>query len=1305
MENFKTINTRIKMKHDTASNWKTNNTVLLSGELGIDTTNRILKCGNGVSSWEDLPILARNISNVSQLTNDSNYATVDYVEEQLKNTSNSIKQIIPNELNSRFAISTSNTDLTSNMTVSSMNTPNTGRLRGIVYGNGKWIAVNASGYVQYSTNSVNWLVADQFTTNALTSVTYGNGMFACIDYVNSGGGNVYKSLDGINWTATKNFTQGLENIIFANGRFTVVGTNGLVAFSDDLENFTIANTGSSNSFISITYGKDRYIAVSSSGQIISSVDGVNWNDVSISGDTTHYRVAAYGKGTFVIGGRVTIDGVNTSVIRYSTDGIVWQTATNNSTKTTSYVRSLTYYNGKFFAALQQGEIWTSVDGMSWQVNLSTSAMWAIGCGEDMVLIGGDSGLINKYDLGIEWLDYEPEINKDQVLWQKQFITLSNGAMIESEPEVHTNLTNIYDELNALDSKISLLPKFDIQVVNELPTTNISTTTIYLLSTGNDYPYAYQEYIYNQDEWELIGTQYFDLSIYATKEELSEALLKKLDANGFATSISDENIGKITASGKEILSIDPSGTMNFGEGTIDLSLLGNQDRPSYNGTDLVLEDDLQEYATKTYAESQKTGAISDITEKLESGELIPSKANIASKAVYDNLGNNIIDTYAKQADLQDLEQSITDIVAGAQPVGVATKAEQDEDGNVITDTYAVKEHNHDDKYLSINGGTIKGNLRVEQKDNTELGSIYGNVYGTVYGTASNANIATKATQDGSGNNIVSTYATKNELEDKVDKVDGYELIATTDKTRLDHSFSSVSLSDNILTFEDHTGEITTITLPSSGIIDLGTVNGITTALNSITTNYKTQSGSYKAIDSGQYGHEVLLLIHYFYNDSSNNSFKEYANAIVESIGNQSLTSHHSWDSASNTWTGYSYSNVVASQAAAAFKTATVNENILTFTKNDNTTESVTLPSGMSDEDKATLDKLNTDVYGGINQEYNPSDIHSGTSLIGKTILFNDNAEDVLPFVTDTYTALISPASTNIGIYTFHNSEDNGNYIYAMQVYGTPAYPVATLMQNGEWLSKTYTWTNNTIIGTVIDNFTNYFKIVDYTDTIIPTKTSQLINDSDYITNNEVGSMYLSSTQPTIYGNDGSRTLTPCNDSSATLLLPDSNNKVLLTGIGTTEGVSYGDDEGILSTTLATKTYVDNSHKYTKLLEVNLNDGVAIDLLEYTQYNDFKLIIKSIDVGSSEADTDAGFEIEIDDLSVTKAYTINLYDYICFDIATLPGLGWLVNLGNKLVSPQNLGDYASMPHDVLSADGSIYLTKNESSLVYTVYFYGR
>lgn len=100
---------------------------------------------------------------------------------------------------------------------------------------------------------------------------------------------------------------------------------------------------------------------------------------------------------------------------------------------------------------------------------------------------------------------------------------ANKAAIE---KINSDLANYYNKtetdnkITTLQNQISQIPKFEISVVSTLPTSNISTTTIYLVpSTNTETNNIYTEYIYTNNKWEIIGTQTLDLSGYALKSEI------------------------------------------------------------------------------------------------------------------------------------------------------------------------------------------------------------------------------------------------------------------------------------------------------------------------------------------------------------------------------------------------------------------------------------------------------------------------------------------------------------------------------------------------------------------------------------------------------------------------------------------------------------------------------------------------------------------------------------------------------------------------------------------------------------------
>ena len=92
----------------------------------------------------------------------------------------------------------------------------------------------------------------------------------------------------------------------------------------------------------------------------------------------------------------------------------------------------------------------------------------------------------------------------------------------------------------IDEKISSIPKFSIEVVETLPTENISTTTIYLVLTGEETDNIYTEYIYT-DKWEKLGTQKTEFAIrinYFNKNS-SEVVKDHWKGTGIGGSIEGE----------------------------------------------------------------------------------------------------------------------------------------------------------------------------------------------------------------------------------------------------------------------------------------------------------------------------------------------------------------------------------------------------------------------------------------------------------------------------------------------------------------------------------------------------------------------------------------------------------------------------------------------------------------------------------------------------------------------------------------------------------------------------------------------
>lgn len=113
------------------------------------------------------------------------------------------------------------------------------------------------------------------------------------------------------------------------------------------------------------------------------------------------------------------------------------------------------------------------------------------------------------------------------------IAVQIATMVDFTSDLNTTSKKITGAINELKQLISLIPQFSIEVVQELPTEDISDTTIYLVpaedpEVGN----YYEEYIHVNNTWELVGTTAVDLSAYYTKLEVDGLLADKLEADDF-----------------------------------------------------------------------------------------------------------------------------------------------------------------------------------------------------------------------------------------------------------------------------------------------------------------------------------------------------------------------------------------------------------------------------------------------------------------------------------------------------------------------------------------------------------------------------------------------------------------------------------------------------------------------------------------------------------------------------------------------------------------------------------------------------
>ena len=106
-------------------------------------------------------------------------------------------------------------------------------------------------------------------------------------------------------------------------------------------------------------------------------------------------------------------------------------------------------------------------------------------------------------------------------------TTAEGVFVDLEvleKKVQLDLSNF-----ATKADVSAIPKFAIKVVTDLPTENISESTIYLKAHEHGTGDSYDEYIYTAGKWEKIGNTDVDLSGYLKSADAATTYLTKTDA--------------------------------------------------------------------------------------------------------------------------------------------------------------------------------------------------------------------------------------------------------------------------------------------------------------------------------------------------------------------------------------------------------------------------------------------------------------------------------------------------------------------------------------------------------------------------------------------------------------------------------------------------------------------------------------------------------------------------------------------------------------------------------------------------------
>lgn len=235
----------------------------------------------------------------------------------------------------------------------------------ITYGDGKFVAVASTvggtdQQTMYSSDGITWTFGDTLSSTASwRGVGYGGGKFVAV-----GTNAVMYSTDGVSWTAGVSPANSTwSDVTYSGSTWVAVASSTSEATSiramTSADGVTwTARTTPSAGWQSVTYGASKFVAVSTVGKSMYSLDdGASWVQSTAGVPANDWRAVEVGE-TQPPGGAAPVtrfvavsDSATANAVMYSDDGVNWTAGTSPATNTW---RGLAYGDGKFVAVAGSG---------------------------------------------------------------------------------------------------------------------------------------------------------------------------------------------------------------------------------------------------------------------------------------------------------------------------------------------------------------------------------------------------------------------------------------------------------------------------------------------------------------------------------------------------------------------------------------------------------------------------------------------------------------------------------------------------------------------------------------------------------------------------------------------------------------------------------------------------------------------------------------------------------------------------------------------------------------------------------------
>ena len=267
--------------------------------------------------------------------------------------------------------------------------------------------------------------------NQLFDIAYGNSRFVAVGRTLQTNGLFESSLsltstDAVSWAQASSIIdqrQGEEDfphgIAYGNGQFVAVSSSGRILTSADGTTWSQRQIEAANAYVSlgpITHANGQFFVLGSArdiltdrvnGFLLTSADQTNWLLRQSGAIDFSIRSITYGAGQFVgVGGGwrdiLRNPGSHYNTIVTSTDGIVW---IQRQAGTSYMLTDVVYAEGQFVAVGSPDTVITSTDGVNWVQRRSgtQSGFGAIAYGNGQFVAAGDS-IVSSTD-GVTWIEH------------------------------------------------------------------------------------------------------------------------------------------------------------------------------------------------------------------------------------------------------------------------------------------------------------------------------------------------------------------------------------------------------------------------------------------------------------------------------------------------------------------------------------------------------------------------------------------------------------------------------------------------------------------------------------------------------------------------------------------------------------------------------------------------------------------------------------------------------------------------------------------------------------------------------------